>query len=145
MDQVVTKATIDNFEEIGSVERGLLPPRDAGKIMLPDALVESGATSLSLPTRLIGQLGLPFTGTKRVTGSGGHSEANIYESVRLTIQDRSCTMNVWEVPDGVPVLIGQLPLEHFDRVIDMRSHAPIGNRAHGDAVVNRAAFAYNES
>ena len=36
-----------------------------------------------------------------------------------------------EVPDTVPVLIGQLPLEHLDFVIDMRSHTLIGNPAHG--------------
>lgn len=68
---------------------------------------------------------------KRVTSSTGIGEANLYSAVRLTIQDRSCTMNVMEVPDGVPVLIGQLPLEHLDFVIDMRQHALIGNPAHG--------------
>ena len=54
----------------------------------------------------------------------GPAEANVYEAVRLTIQDRSCTMDVLEVPDTVPVLIGQIPLEHLDLVIDMRSPYP---------------------
>ena len=36
-----------------------------------------------------------------------------------------------EVPDGVPILIGQLPFEHLDFVVDMRSHSLIGNPAHG--------------
>jgi hypothetical protein len=35
------------------------------------------------------------------------------------------------VPDGVPILIGQLPLEHLDFVVDMRQHALVGNPAHG--------------
>jgi hypothetical protein len=51
--------------------------------------------------------------------------------VRLTIQGRTCTMDVMEVPDGVPVLIGQLPLEHLDFVVDLRSRTLIGNPAHG--------------
>ena len=55
----------------------------------------------------------------------------MYEAVRLTIRGRDCTMDVLEVPDGVPVLIGQLPLEHLDFVIDMKSHTLIGNPAHG--------------
>jgi hypothetical protein len=55
----------------------------------------------------------------------------MYSAVRLTIQGRSCTMDVMEVPDDVPVLIGQLPLEHLDFVIDMRQHALVGNPAHG--------------
>ena len=36
-----------------------------------------------------------------------------------------------EVPDHVPVLIGQLPLEHLDLVIDLRHRQLIGNPAHG--------------
>ena len=86
---------------------------------------------ISLPTRLIRQLGLDKTSTKRVNSSVGPAEADVYEAVRLTIQGRSCTMDVLEVPDSVPVLIGQIPLEHLDLVIDMRSHALIGNPAHG--------------
>jgi hypothetical protein len=51
--------------------------------------------------------------------------------VRLTIQGRICTMDVMEIPDDTPVLIGQLPLEQLDFVVDMRSHSLIGNPAHG--------------
>ena len=43
----------------------------------------------------------------------------MYDAVRLTIQGRNCTMDVMEVPDDVPVLIGQLPLEHLDFVVDL--------------------------
>ena len=40
-------------------------------------------------------------------------------------------MDVLEVPDGTPVLIGQLPLEHLDFVEDPRSRSLIGNPEHG--------------
>jgi hypothetical protein len=66
-----------------------------------------------------------------VTSSSGVAEGAVYEAVRLTIQGRECTMDVMEVPDDVPVLIGQLPLEHLDFVIDPRSRRLIGNPAHG--------------
>ena len=55
----------------------------------------------------------------------------IYEAVRLTIQGRECTMDVLEVPDGVPVLMGQIPLEHLDFVIDPQSQSLSGNPRHG--------------
>jgi hypothetical protein len=55
----------------------------------------------------------------------------MYEAVRLSIQGRTCTMDVMEVPDGVPVLIGELPLEHLDPVVDLRNRSLIGNPAHG--------------
>ena len=36
-----------------------------------------------------------------------------------------------EVPDDVPVLIGQLPLENLDFVVDLQGRSLIGNPAHG--------------
>jgi predicted aspartyl protease len=131
MGRVLTEANVQNLEDLWAVKRGLMRPDEARSISVTDALVDTGATLISLPTRLIRQLGLAKTSTKRVNSSAGPAEANIYEAVRLTIQNRSCTMDVLEVPDTVPVLIGQIPLEHLDLVIDMRSHALIGNPAHG--------------
>ncbi len=131
MGRVLTEATIENIEDLWAVKRGYLPPGQARRITVPDALVDTGATLISLPTRLIRQLGLNQTGTKRVTSSVGPAEAAMYDAVRLTIQGRSCTMDVMEVPDDVPVLIGQIPLEHLDLVIDTRSRTLIGNPAHG--------------
>jgi hypothetical protein len=131
MGRVLTEATIENVEDLWAVKRGLLPAEKARRIVLTDALVDSGASLVSLPTRLIRQLGLIKTGRRRVTSSVGPAEADLYEAVWLTIQDRWCTMDVLEVPDSVPVLIGQLPLEHLDFVIDRQAHALIGNPAHG--------------
>src|SRR5437660_598371 len=112
MGRVLTEATIENLKDVWAAEQGLRTAEQARRIVVPDALVDTGATLLSLPTNLIHQLGLAQTSTKRVTSSGGLTQAGLYEAVRLTIQGRTCTMDVLEVPDGVPVLIGQLPLEH---------------------------------
>ena len=131
MGRVITEATIESLEDLWAAKRGLLPAEDVRRISVSDALVDTGATLLSLPKRLIAELGLARTGTKRVTSSTGGGEAGMYEAVRLTIQGRTCTMDVMEVPDEVPVLIGQLPLEHLDLVVDLRSRSLIGNPAHG--------------
>ncbi len=131
MGRVLTEATIENLEDLWAAKRGLVSPEDVRRIVVADALVDTGATLLSLPRRLIGQLGLAKTGTKRITSSTGGGEAGMYEAVRLTIRGRTCTMDVMEVPDDVPVLIGQLPLEHLDLVVDLRSRSLIGNPAHG--------------
>ncbi len=131
MGRVVTEATIENLEDLWRERRGSCPPDQIRRVTVPDALVDTGATLLSLPTRLIGQLGLTEQYRKRVTSSVGVGEAAVYDAVRLTIRGRSCTMDVMEVPDSVPVLIGQLPLEHLDFVIDPRSRALVGNPAHG--------------
>ena len=131
MGRVLTEATIENLEDLWAVKRQLLPPEQVRRITVRDALVDTGATLLSLPTRLIRQLGLSPHRTRRVICSAGVTEATIYDAVRLTIQDRDCTVDVIEVPDEVPVLIGQLPLENLDLVVDLRGRCLTGNPAHG--------------
>jgi predicted aspartyl protease len=131
MGRVLTEATIENLEDLWAAKRGLLAPDLCRKAVLADALVDTGATLLSLPTRVIQQLGLTKTGSKHIVSAIGVGESAMYEAVRLTIQGRSCTMDVLEVPDTVPALIGQIPLEHLDLVVDLRNRTLIGNPAHG--------------
>lgn len=131
MGRVLTEATIENLQDLWAAQRGLMPVEQVRRLEVSDALVDTGATLLTLPKRLVQQLGLTRTATKRVTSSAGVTEAGMYEAVRLTIQGRSCTMDVIEAPDEVPILIGQLPLEHLDLVVDLRNRRLTGNPAHG--------------
>ncbi|MGO8747062.1 MAG: aspartyl protease family protein [Thermoguttaceae bacterium] len=131
MGRVVTAATIENLKDLWNAEQGLLPPEKVRRIAVPDALVDTGATLLSLPTRLIRQLGLSPRRKRKVSSSTGATEATVYDVVRLTIQDRDCPVEVMEVPDDVPVLIGQLPLENLDLVVDRAGRRLTGNPAHG--------------
>jgi clan AA aspartic protease len=131
MGRVVTEAIIENMSDLAAVEMGHLPADKVRRIKVADALVDTGATMLSLPTRIIRQLGLKKHSTRRVTTSRGVAEADVYATVRLTIKGRDCPMDVIEVPDDVPVLIGQIPLEYLDFVVDPQSRSLIGNPAHG--------------
>ena len=131
MGRTVTEATIENLQDLWDAERGLIPTERVRRLTVSDALVDTGATLLSLPARLIQQLGLKKHSTRRVTSSVGVVDADMYDAVRLTIQGRDCTMDVIEVPDSVPVLIGQIPLEHLDFVVDPVGRRLIGNPAHG--------------
>jgi clan AA aspartic protease len=132
MGRVMVEATVENLKDLWDAQRGMMPPEQVRRFTIPDALVDTGATLLSLPTRLIQQLGLNPQTKKRVrSSSGAVTEADMYDAVRLTIQGRTCTMDVMEVPDDVLALIGQLPLEHLDFVVDLRNQKLIGNPAHG--------------
>lgn len=131
MGRVLTDAKVESLKDLWDVERGLIPTDQARRLVLTDALVDTGATTLALPTRFVQQLGLKKVDEKRATSSAGTHQVNVYEAVRLTIQDRFCTVDVMEVPDDVPVLIGQIPLEMLDLVVDPRSRRLTGNPAHG--------------
>jgi clan AA aspartic protease len=131
MGRVLTEAMIENLEDLWNERRGTLCADQVHRLTVLDALVDTGATMLSIPKHLIEQLGLKEQYRKRVRSSIGVCEVAVYDAVRLTIQGRTCTMDVMEVPADVPVLIGQLPLEQLDFVIDPRSRTLIGNPAHG--------------
>jgi predicted aspartyl protease len=131
MGRVVTEATIENLKDLWEVEQGRTTADKVRRVIAADALVDTGATMLSLPTALIQQLGLLFSYSRRITSSTGAGTANVYSTVRLTILGRFCDMDVIEVPDGVPVLIGQIPLERLDFVVDPTRRLLIGNPAHG--------------
>jgi len=61
----------------------------------------------------------------------GIRDVPVYGAVRLTIDGRDCTCDVTEVADECPVLIGQVPLELMDFIVDPVRQRLIGNPAHG--------------
>lgn len=130
MGRVVTTATIENLSDLYLANAGAATDEDIRRVTVDDALVDTGATLLSLPTRLIKQLGLKKVVRKPVISGSGATDAWLHEAVRLTVLDRFCTVDVLEVPDDVPPLIGQIPLELLDFVVDPRGQRLIGNPRH---------------
>jgi clan AA aspartic protease len=131
MGRVVTEAMIENLQDAWDARRGSIAPDAVRRIVVDNALVDTGATTLALPTRMIHQLGLSKTYDKPALSSLGKSTIGMYDAVRVTILGRSATVEVMEVPDEVPVLIGQVPLEMLDLVVDPRGKQLVGNPAHG--------------
>jgi len=131
MGRVLSEARIENIRDLYAVEEGRLADGEVRRVNVDDALVDTGATTLALPTRLIAELGLKQVAQKQATSSRGVGPVNIYEAVRLSVQERFCTVDVVEVPDEVPVLIGQIPLEMMDLVVDLQGRRLVGNPAHG--------------
>lgn len=131
MGRVTTAATVFNLNDLLEAAQGKLADDQVRKVVVPNALVDTGAWSLSLPTSMIRQLGLIKHSTKQVMTSKGPSTSDVYAAARLVIDGRDCAMDVTEVPDGVPVLIGQIPLELLDFVVDPKNQRLIGNPEHG--------------
>jgi clan AA aspartic protease len=131
MGRVLVEATVENLADLYEVERGHRTDDQVRRVTIEEALVDTGATTLSLPTSIIRQLALTKQSEKRVITSAGSAQAALYSAVRVTIQDRSCTVDVMEVPDESSPLLGQIPLEMLDFVVDPRARCLIGNPAHG--------------
>lgn len=131
MERVTVAAKIENAGDLEMVARGAMKASDVRFVEIPDALVDTGATMVSAPLSIIEKLGLRRVRERRARTAGGRVTVHEYSSVRLTIQGRDCITEVSELPDDCPVLIGQIPLEFLDWVVDLKNQRLIGNPEHG--------------
>ena len=131
MGKVIVSARIENIADWYEVDKNQLAPDEVRGIDVPDALVDTGATMLSVPKRMIAELGLKRFRTRHARTTSDVSEFGVYGTVQLTVQGRDCRVDVAEVPDDCPVLIGQVPLELLDFVVDPMAQRLIGNPEHG--------------
>ena len=129
--RVTVRARIENLQDIHLADAGALPAEQIRAVDIADALVDTGATLLSMPRRLVQQLGLRRSRTRTGRTAAGVVEFGIYGAVRLTVEERDCIIEVAEIPDECPVLIGQVPLEMLDFVVDPSGQKLIGNPEHG--------------
>jgi predicted aspartyl protease len=129
--RVRTRVRVENLEDLFAARNGTIGDGQVRRIEIMDALVDTGSTMFSLPTRYIGQLGLKKSRERTVRATNGIRTASIYDAVRLTIMGRDCTVDVMEVPDNVPALVGQIPLEVLDLVVNPLAGTLTGNPAHG--------------
>jgi predicted aspartyl protease len=131
MGRVTVPAFIENHADLSLAAKGHLQLDEVRTLKIEDALVDTGATLLSLPKRYIQQLGLTRRRTRTAKTPGGIFSFGIYDAVQLTVQERDCIVEVAEIPDECPVLIGQIPLELLDFVVDPSGQKLIGNPDHG--------------
>jgi clan AA aspartic protease len=131
MGRVTVAAKIENLGDLFMAKKGLLPTDQVRCLEVSDALVDTGATGLSMPKSLIQQLGLDPVRSRTAVTCAGTVTVQVYGTAKLTIQERECPTDVTELPDECPVLIGQIPLEAMDFVVDPKNRRVIGNPAHG--------------
>ncbi len=129
--KVIVSAKIENFFDIEKVFEGQICDDQVRRWEIDDAMVDWGATSLSLPKRIIAELVLRQLRTGRARTTNGVATFGIYSPVRLAIQSRDCIVEVAELSDDCPPLIGVIPLEILDFVVDPKRQQLIGNPDHG--------------
>jgi len=131
MGKVLVAATIENLDDLFGVRRTQLTVEQVRRVEVNDALIDTGATGLLMPKRLIAHLGLTPVRTRMSRTIAGHLPLSIYRAVRLTVLGRDCISDVAEIPDEFSVVIGQVPLELMDWVVDPKGQRLQGNPEHG--------------
>ena len=126
-----TEIKLVNRRDAILAEEGVIKDEDVRQLIVKDALVDTGATRLSLPKSLIQHLGLrPVNQTKSRTANG-IVERTIYSEVKFTVLGRAGSMEVTDLLDDAPILVGHYVMELLDLVVDPK-RGLIYNPAHGD-------------
>ena len=120
-----------NLRDLLLIEAGAMNPEEVRQLTVADALVDTGATRLCLPTSLIERLGLTPVSKRTARTAAGIVERTVYSEVEYTLLERSSTIRVTNLPEGAPVLIGHMVLEELDLCVDMKKGL-IYNPEHGD-------------
>ena len=131
MGKVLVAARLENLEDVYKASQGALAPEQVRGVDVSDALIDTGATGLLVPRRLIAELGLSVLRTRSARTIAGKMAMSMYRAVRLTVQGRDCISDVGEIGDEFPVVIGQVPLELMDWVVDPKRQRLVGNPEHG--------------
>ena len=129
MGKVVVKIKLTNYSDL--VVRRLKLAKGKPREVEVSALVDTGATRLYLKPSVIKKLGLVRTDTVRSQTTNGEAIRYKYEPVELELMGRRENFDVIEVPENVPNLLGQVPLEVLDFVVDTKNQRLIPNPAHG--------------
>jgi clan AA aspartic protease len=135
MGKVVVKIKVANWSDIEllALSQTTRPPR----FVEIEALVDTGAAGLYLKSSVIGQLGLRQIGERTALTMPNRCETRrLFAPVELEIQGRNTQYQVTELPDELPNIVGQLPLESLDWVIDINGRKLIGNPAHGGELLH---------
>jgi predicted aspartyl protease len=129
MGKVTTRIRVENWSDTEMVAAGYR--KEKPRTVEVDALVDTGAVQFYLKSSVIHQLGLRPVGeiTSR-TMSNRTETRKVYSPAFLEIQGRSGRFDVIELPDSLPNIIGQIPLEAMDWVVDCRNQKLIPNPEH---------------
>jgi len=130
MGRTLVDVEIENYDDIVLRETGSDPGREVRKESVP-ALVDTGSALLCVHKSTIEKLGLHFARSAKVRTGDGMAERDIYRAAQITILGRQYLGEVMEIPDSIPALVGYIPLENLDLVVDPKSNQVIPNPESG--------------
>ena len=133
MGRVVVRIKLTNQGDLVEVRRKL-SKRKPREIEV-EALVDGGATRLYLKPSVIKALGLKKVSSVISRTSNDDRVRNVYEPVRLELLGRDGHFDVVDIDEYIPNLLGQIPLEHLDLVVDTKAQTLRPNPEHGDKLM----------
>jgi len=95
-------------------KEGIIKKEEIRELIIENAIVDTGATMLSLPIDIIEKLGLEEVGITEVRTANGTVNRRIFRGAWIEINNREWEFRVVELSVGMVPLSGQIVLEQLD-------------------------------
>jgi predicted aspartyl protease len=130
MGKVIIKIKLTNQADLVLQDLKLL--KGQPRSVEAEALVDTGATRLYLKPSVIRALGLKQVDYIQSRTTNGIRQRGVFQPTWLEVQGRHGIFEVVDLDEDVPNLVGQIPLEYLDFVVDPQGRKLIPNPEHGD-------------
>jgi clan AA aspartic protease len=126
MSVFTEEITLANGRDIGNVMEGLIPDTKIRKMTL-EAMPDTGAWTLVINEEIRQKLGLHILETSESTLADGKTDTyEVTEGVQIQWKNRSTVLPAVVAPNTKTVLLGALPLEAMDLMVDPVHHQLVG-------------------
>jgi clan AA aspartic protease len=133
MGNVYAEITLKNVRDEAYAQCGHIKEEEI-RTATVRAMVDTGAMTLVISEELCQQLGLEIHNLREVAMANDQTEvAKVTEPVELNWKDRDYIGSAWVIPDLSEPLMGLLPLEYMDLMVDPVNQTLVG--VHGDKPV----------
>jgi clan AA aspartic protease len=123
--------TLENILDRGDANRGYIKESEVRKLKV-EAMPDTGAWTLVINEDIRQKLGLTIEETSESSlADGQRGTYDVTISVKIRWKDRSTALPAVVVPNAKDVLLGALPLEAMDLMVDPVHGKLVG--VHGDA------------
>ena len=134
MGRTIVKIKVENAYDLEVAALGQNGSAEVRSVEV-DALVDTGASSLCMNRELIDKLGLRLTKEQLMSTATGAIRRRVFKNAWLTIMGRSCSVDVVEVNCKHQALVGYIPLESLDLIVDPKKQKVTPNPEHGDEMI----------
>jgi len=118
MGLVFTDIELVNYDDTFLARKKMLPSSDI-RSMTVNALVDTGAYMLVIGENVRSQLGIEITGEEVATlADGTHATLKVAGPVEVRFKNRHTIVEALVIPGNSQVLLGAIPLEGLDVIID---------------------------
>jgi clan AA aspartic protease len=121
MGEIYANITLYNQLDLSAVRLGIRSMEDVRKMEVR-ALIDSSATTLAINKEIKNQLDLPVLETREsYLADGSVENYEFVGPVEIHFKNRSSICRAVVLPNAKEVLLGAIPMEEMDVIIDMKN------------------------